>query len=52
MTDQRKHSRFSVTFNDVRKNGAYGSACILKGGHAAVCVDGKAVRLESEFLYE
>ncbi len=52
MFDENKRPRFSVTFYAVRKDGAYGSACILKGGHAAVCVDGKAQRLESEFLYE
>ncbi len=52
MFDENKRPRFSVTFYAVRKDGAYGSACILKGGHAAVCIDGKAQRLESEFLYE
>ncbi|MCC7388108.1 MAG: N(4)-(beta-N-acetylglucosaminyl)-L-asparaginase [Phycisphaerales bacterium] len=52
MFDDNKRPRFSVTFYAVRKDGAYGSASILKGGHAAVCTDGKAQRLESEFLYE
>jgi len=51
MLDENGNPRFSVTFYAVRKNGAYGSACILKGGYAAVCVDGKARRLESEWLY-
>ncbi len=49
--DENGRPRFSVTFYAVRKDGAYGSASILKGGHAAVCVGGKAERLESEFLY-
>ena len=52
MFDENKRPRFSVTFYAVRKNGAYGSACILKGGYAAVCTEGKAQRLDSEFLYE
>lgn len=52
MLDDTGRPRFSVTFYAVRKNGAYGSACILKGGSAAVCVDGKARRLESEWLFE
>lgn len=52
MFDDNKRPRFSVTFYAVNKDGAYGSACILKGGHAAVCIDGEARRLESDFLYE
>lgn len=52
MFDENKRPRFSVTFYAVTKDGAYGSACILKGGHAAVCVDGEARRLQSEFLCE
>ncbi len=50
--DDNNRPRFSVTYYAVRKDGAYGSASILKGGQAAVCAGGKAVRLQSEFLYE
>ena len=52
MFDENKRPRFSVTFYAVRKDGAYGTASILKGGHAAVCVGEGAVRVNSEFLYE
>lgn len=52
MFDENKRPRFSVTYYALRKDGAYGSASILKGGHAAVCVDGKVERLQSDFLYE
>ena len=52
MFNENKRPRFSVTFYAVRKDGAYGTASILKGGHAAVCVGEGAVRVNSEFLYE
>ncbi len=52
MFDDNKRPRFSVTFYAVRKDGAYGTASILKGGHAAVCVGEGAKRVRSEFLYE
>lgn len=52
MFDENRRPRFSVTFYAVRKDGAYGTACILKGGHAAVCVGNGSVRVNSEFLYE
>jgi len=52
MFDENGRPRFSVTFYAVRKNGAYGTACILKGGNAAVCVGEEAKRVESEWLYD
>ena len=52
MFDANKRPRFNVTFYAVRKDGAYGSACILKGGHAVVCTEQGVKPFASVPLYE
>lgn len=50
--DAQGKPRFNVTFYAVRKDGAYGSACIRKGGNAVVCTEQGVKPFASMPLYE
>ncbi len=50
--DAQGKPRFNVTFYALRKDGAYGSACIRKGGNAVVCTEQGVKHFASMPLYE